>query len=131
MKHLVFYDGSCGLCDRVVNFILWADKEEQFAFAPLQGVTAKKLVPEYTNQLDTLVLIEDYQSTDRKTYTLSKAAFRILWLLGGWWTFIGWKNFLPSWMFDWGYRLVARNRHSLFNEEACRVMSKNSPRFLP
>lgn len=130
--HLVFYDGQCGFCDRVVNFILKADKKELFVFAPLQGETAKKMVPEYSEQLDTLVLIEDYRGQNRKTYIQSKAVFRILWLLGGGWMLLGWLYFLPSWMFDWGYRLVARNRGKLFSKESCQIPEqKTREKFLP
>jgi predicted DCC family thiol-disulfide oxidoreductase YuxK len=129
MSHLVFYDGQCGLCDRIVNFILWADKEKKFVFAPLQGETAKRMVPEYTDQLDTLVLIENWKE-DPKIWIMSHAAFRILWLLGGFWRLIGWKYMLPAWTTDWAYRLVARNRHRLFNQDSCRVLTGDSDRFL-
>lgn len=43
-EHLVFYDGECGLCDRVVQTLLKVDTHERFVFAPLQGKTAEKLL---------------------------------------------------------------------------------------
>ena len=98
MKHLVFYDGKCGLCDHAVQFLLKVDKRKQFVFAPLQGTTAAaelKDVPEHIKQADSLILIENYQSKDQIIYILGKGAFRITWLLGGVWSLLGWLNFLP------------------------------------
>jgi len=39
-RHVVFYDGVCGLCDRSVQFLLARDRERVLHFAPLQGPTA-------------------------------------------------------------------------------------------
>jgi predicted DCC family thiol-disulfide oxidoreductase YuxK len=115
-KHLVFYDGECGFCDCNVQFLLKKDKKGIFVFAPLQGKTAdlyfKKLPLELRNK-DTIILIEDYKQGIDKVYIFGKAVFRILWLLGGFWYLFGWISFLPSFLYDWGYRLVARNRHLL------------------
>lgn len=109
--NLVFYDGSCGFCDHVVQFLLKIDTKGLFVFAPLQGITAKKLLKNIP-PADSLVLIEDYNSPDRSFYQFGKAAFRILWLIGGLWALLGWVSFLPPILYNWGYRLIARNRHA-------------------
>ena len=135
MKHLVFYDGQCGLCDRVVQWILQHDKKDAFVFAPLQGLTAKetlKNLPPEQKQLDTLILIENYGSDDSKMYMLGKGAFRICWLMGSPWSIPGAISFLPGWLYNWGYRIVAANRHRLFDNESCRLPSiKDKSKFLP
>lgn len=135
LRHLVFYDGECGLCDQTVQFILKKDKEKQFVFAPLQGSTAEKYLkdlPLNFKTLDSVILVEDYKSLNPHTYVMSKAIFRIMWLLGGELTLIGWLSFLPSFLFNWGYRLVARNRHRLFPQTACQIPDPNQrDRFLP
>lgn len=129
-KHLIFYDGECGLCDQAVQFILARDKKRLFDFAPLQGKTAErwlKLPP----SVDTVVLIEDYQ-TNPKLSIRSKAAFRSLYHLGGIWTVPGLLSFLPSFLFDWGYRIVARNRKAWFSQDHCVIPDpKERQRFLP
>lgn len=133
MKHLVFYDGECGFCDMSVQFLLNIDSAELFAFAPLQGSTAKELL---SNQLqgfepDTLVLIENYQSKDSTTYIYAQAVFRICWLLGGWWRLIGWLCFFPPFLFNWAYRLFARHRY-LFGRNVCHLPDRaDKERFLP
>lgn len=133
--HLVFYDGHCGFCDSVVQFLIQVDKKKLFAFAPLQGETAARLLanlpPEMKNE-DSLVLIEDYQSNNPKTFILAKGATRIAWLLGGPWVLLGWLSFMPGFLIDWGYRLVARNRHRLFSSTQCVVpTAQERGRFLP
>lgn len=134
-KHLVFYDGQCGLCDYVVQFILRNDEKKIFLFAPLQGETAKvvlKDLPDEYKQLDSLVLIENYQGQDQQFLVMGKAAFRILWLLGGRWALMGLYSFLPSYLYDWGYRFVAQNRHRFFDKDACMLPTvKSKDRFLP
>lgn len=130
-KHLVFYDGSCGFCDHAVQFVLKHDQKEDFVFAPLQGTTAKSFLKEVPPE-DSLVLIENYKSQTHSIYQLGKGAFRILWLLGGMWVLLGWIAFLPSFLYDWGYRLIARNRHRFFSKDVCPLPNpKQKDRFLP
>lgn len=40
-RHLVLYDGVCGLCDRAVQFLLAEDRDGVLTYAPLQGETAR------------------------------------------------------------------------------------------
>lgn len=117
MKHLIFYDGVCPLCNRVIRFILQVDKKEIFYFAPLQGETAQKKLQQWRLQspdLDTLVLLQNYQTPQEKQLVEGKAALRILWLIGGKYALLGSLSFLPSFLFDCVYRQVARYRFRLF-----------------
>lgn len=135
MKHLVFFDGACGLCDHSVQFLLRVDRKKVFQFTRLQGETAKKLLTELPKEVmdeDSLILIENFHSNEQKVYLMGKAWLRICWLLGGWFSFIGWMSFLPSWPFDQLYRVVARNRSRFFSKESCRISNENDrERFLP
>lgn len=135
LSHLVFYDGECGLCDRIVQTLLKVDKHECLAFAPLQGETASRYLKDLPSEykgVDSLILIENYHSESHKIYIRSKAAFRICWLIGGSWVLIGWLSFLPAFFFDWAYRLVAKNRHRLFPQTACILPRPDQKhRFLP
>lgn len=133
--HLIFYDGECGFCDHWVQCFLSWDKTGQLMFAPLQGETARKLLvdlPEEYRGKDTLILIENFQSDNRRYYIMGKAVLRLFWLLGGWRAWLlGWVSFLPSVLYDWVYRLVARNRHFL-SAPVCQLPDpKRKGRFLP
>ncbi len=132
MKHVIFYDGSCPLCNRMVRFLLKADKENLFYFAPLNGVTAeKKLSHLYLKnpELDTLVLLLNYNTSDEKILIEGKGALRILWKLGGKYAWLGWFSFLPPFITDLFYRLIARNRYHLFSFHA--PLPKTNEKFLP
>jgi predicted DCC family thiol-disulfide oxidoreductase YuxK len=133
-SHLVFYDGQCGLCDQTVQQLLKVDKNEIFDFAPLQGTTAAiylKDIPFELKNIDSFILIENYKTNDRKIYVLANGILRICWLLGGGWMLIGWLSFLPSFLFNWAYRLVARNRHRFFPQTQCFLPPPNQKdRFL-
>ena len=134
MQHLLFYDGNCGLCDRAVQFVLAHDDNKQFVFAPLQGETAKSLLQNLSPEqksLDTLILIENYLTPDKKVYFMGQGALRIAWLLGSPYALLGSLSFLPSYPFDAGYKLVARNRHRFFDNACVVPNADNKARFLP
>lgn len=135
LNHLVFYDGNCGLCDRIVQLIFKEDKKERFVFAPLQGETASqylKSLPPEIRFTDSLILIENYRDPYPRVFILGKGALRIAWLLGWPWILVGWLSFFPGWLFNWAYRIVAANRHRLFPQTECFIPPPNQKnRFLP
>ncbi len=113
-KHVIFYDGECVLCHRAVQYLIDLDAEKLFAFAPLNGKTAADVLTGpntcYANA-NSLVLVEDYQSTNREFWIRSKAIFRVYWLLGGAWNALGWLCFVPGNLGDVFYRWAANHRH--------------------
>jgi predicted DCC family thiol-disulfide oxidoreductase YuxK len=116
---IVFFDGVCGLCNRYVDWLLRHDSKQRLRFAPLQGETAMRLVPEsLRQQMGTLVL---WQNGRRHLRTA--AVCRILMILGGWPRCLGALLWLVPWpLRDLGYRLVARNRYRIFGRhETCRM----------
>lgn len=44
MQHIVFYDSECGVCSRLVQWILKKDKNDQFKFSSLYGEYACKML---------------------------------------------------------------------------------------
>jgi predicted DCC family thiol-disulfide oxidoreductase YuxK len=132
--HLVFYDGQCGLCDQIVQFLLKVDHEGRFIFAPLQGVTASKFLkdlPDKYKDVDSLILVENYNTPNPQFFVQGKAALRICWLLGDGWKILGLFSFLPSFLYNWVYRWVARNRYRLLSPTCIRPSAKDKHRFLP
>lgn len=134
MKYIIFYDGTCGFCTRSITFVVKRDHKKIFYYAPLQGITAKKELEgelDLNNLPDTLVLVEK-DETSKKVLIRSKAVFRILWLLGGFWKILGAFSFLPSFLiapFDLGYRLVAKYRHDICDLPPS--LPQDMERFLP
>lgn len=132
-RHLIFYDGTCGMCHRAVQFLLKWDKNKLFVFSPLQGKAAARMLPPHINEdLETLILVENYQdNSEKRVFTFGKGAFRICWLLGGFWSIFGAISFLPSFLYDWAYRWVAHHRFQWFVREECLVpKNEDMNRFL-
>lgn len=116
---VLYFDGVCGLCSRVVDFVMSRDPEGVFRFAPLQGETARRRLSQSDiESLDSMVL-----TTDEGTFRRSAAAVRILWRLGSLWRVCGWLLWLVPWPIrDLGYRGVAAVRYRLFGKhDACRL----------
>lgn len=133
--HLVLYDESCGLCQRSVQWILEHDTKKLFCFSSLEGKTAQKwkhLLPSSLKERESVILIENFRTPSFQLFLFSQAAFRIAWLMGKPWSFIGFFYFFPSYLFDWLYLWVARNRYRFFSPSYCKVLTKDSAeRFLP
>lgn len=127
---LLFFDGVCGLCSRSVDFVLARDRRELFQFAPLQGETARQLLPPAdVNDLNSMVLL-----VEGRSFRKSSAAVRVLWRLGFGWRLLSvfaWLVPLP--LRDLVYDLIARNRYRLFGKhETCRMPTPaERSRFLP
>lgn len=133
-KHLMFYDGECGLCDHAVQLLLRIDKQQKFIFAPLKGLTAATILKDLPAELkgaDSLILVQNYLEVNQKFYILGQGVLRICWLLGGWWQLLGWISFLPGFLYNWIYRLVARNRHRFFTTQCILPDLEQKERFLP
>jgi predicted DCC family thiol-disulfide oxidoreductase YuxK len=89
-------------------------------------------LPEAVKNEDSLILIENFQSTQPKMYILGRGALRICWLLGGMLSALGILFWLPSWCVDWAYKIVARNRHRFFANDKCVLPTPQTrSRFLP
>jgi predicted DCC family thiol-disulfide oxidoreductase YuxK len=127
---LVFFDGVCGMCSRMVDFVLARDVRGRFRFAPLQGQTSRELLgAEASQSLDSVVLL-----TREGRYHKSEAVWRIMWSLGGIWRIPACLlRLVPRLMRDWGYTFVARRRYRWFGKkDACRLpTSAERARFLP
>ena len=105
----VYYDGSCGLCHRVVRFVLAEDHNARFRFAPIEG--------------------DNFCVTDDAGWTLLKsdAYVHILRRLGGLWGVAGFALALvPKRLRNFVYDGVGRNRGRLFERPsvACPIISE-------
>jgi predicted DCC family thiol-disulfide oxidoreductase YuxK len=125
LRRIVLYDGLCGMCDGVVQFLLRHDKKDAFRFAPQQGDAARQILEVHALDpvtLDTICVIENYDSPQELVYSKSDAALRIADGLGGIWTLARPARLLPRSLRDACYDLVARNRHRIFGRRTeCRI----------
>ena len=111
---VLLYDGLCCLCNRTVYFLVQIDHQAVLHFAALQSNTAKSLLEQvdYSRPLpDGVVLIHN-----GKIYTESDAALKSLQLIGGIWKLVAILRFIPHFIRNPIYRIVARNRYKWFGK---------------
>ena len=116
-REMLFYDGHCGLCHRAVRFVLSEDREVAFRFAPLQGETFAKAVPEdkRASLSDSMVVLR----ADGELLVRSEAVLHIIRGLGGVWRVMAaLARIVPRRPRDLGYDLLASIRFRLFRQPA-------------
>ena len=122
-RHLVLYDGVCGLCNRLNAFVLTRDAAGIFAFASLQSETGQAFLQRFGRSghiLDTMCVVRDYRSGSPVLLTKSRAALFVIANAGGAWRWLALLRVLPLGLRDAIYDLVARNRYRVFGRyESC------------
>ena len=124
-RHLILYDGVCGLCNRLNQFVLRRDHRAIFRFASLQSGYGQAVLRQFgrdTANLDTLYVIANHAHPDAALFAKSTAALFVLRELGGVWRWLAALRVLPRWLLDWGYDRIATNRYSVFGRyDACAL----------
>jgi predicted DCC family thiol-disulfide oxidoreductase YuxK len=128
---VLLYDGVCGLCARSVRWILRHERDHEMQFAPLQGETAAALrarFPQIPTALSTVVLVEG----DR-VHLRSKAFMHAAKHLRGPWRWLYAMRWIPGFLPDLGYRVVAALRYRLFGKkDVCEIPAPDQrARFYP
>jgi len=114
---LVLYDGTCGLCDRGVRFILDRDPRAVFRFAPLQSALGERVRAQHgIVGLDTMVLV-----IGDRAWTRSGAVLRIARSLRFPWPLAYAAIIVPSPLRNLAYRAVAATRHRWSPAPVCRL----------
>ena len=132
---IVLYDGVCGLCNRLVQFLLKHDTHDRFRYASLQSEFAHNLLTIYgadPHDLDTVYVVKDYGQPDQSLLARSDAVVSMLEQLGGVWKLAGAGRVLPKALRDAVYNIVARNRYRVFGKhESCMLPeAKHRAKFL-
>ena len=121
---VIFYDGSCGLCHRVVRFVLSEDKAQRFHFSTIGSDYFNAVFDSATQDTlpDSFILLND-----KGDYKVEGAAvIELLVKLGGLWAVVGkLLNWLPIKMTNTLYRFIGARRYRLFEtpENVCPIIS--------
>ena len=113
-KPIIFFDGVCNLCNSSVQFVIKRDKEGKFRFASLQSGAGQEMLLQNQlsqNDFNSFLLYED-----GKLFTRSTAALRVLSQLKGW-KWVGVFQWVPPFIRNAVYNLVARNRYKWFGKK--------------
>lgn len=120
-EHLILYDGVCGLCNRLNQFVLPRDPEGVFLFASLQSAVGRSILQGFgrnPDDLNTFFVVKNHRSASPALMSKSGAALFVAKTLGAPWRWLGIFAVFPSTLLDWGYDLIARNRYRLFGRSA-------------
>jgi predicted DCC family thiol-disulfide oxidoreductase YuxK len=115
-RHLILYDGVCGLCNRLNTFVLLRDRERVFQFASLQSVAARSVLQDFGRRRKVWIhfyVVTNYRGGAPKLLDRSQAAIFVLKQLGGLWRWAGLVNILPVRLLNLVYNVVARNRYRI------------------
>lgn len=122
---VVLYDGVCGLCNRLVQFLLKHDYDNRFRFASLQSELAANLLTRHgkdPHDLDTVYAVRNYGLPGETLLARSDAILYMLVTLGGIWKLAGVGRVLPRALRDLAYKFVAQNRYRVFGKhESCML----------
>ena len=122
---ILFYDGACGLCNRLNHFVLRRDPGGRFRFAALQSAFARDLLARHgrdATRLDTFYVVTTPGGPNERVLERARAALHVLGGLGLPWRAFGVLGVLPTSVLDLGYGLVARSRYRLCGKrDRCTV----------
>ena len=126
---IILYDGVCGLCNRLNQFLLKRDRLDRLNFASLQSDLGRKILQRHAanpDDLDTVYVIENYEQPNEHVLMRSDAILRALVELPGIWKGAGIGKVIPRRVRDLLYKVVARNRYRVFGKyETCLLPDPN------
>jgi predicted DCC family thiol-disulfide oxidoreductase YuxK len=126
--HLVLYDGVCGLCSRLLQFLLAHDRQGIFNFASLQSPTGRSLVQRSGGDphlLSSFYVLAHYRTRDARVITRGRAALFVAGELGWPWKATRLLGVLPTTLLDGLYDRVARNRYRMFGRHERCLMPRS------
>ena len=128
--HLVLYDGVCGLCNRLLQFVLKHDSHAVFRFASLQSPIGIATVARWggdPRDLSSLYVVAHFRKPYARLFTRSDAALFVARQLGWPWRMLFITALVPARFRDRAYDLVARSRYRVFGRyERCLLPSTAS-----
>ncbi|HEX8235046.1 MAG TPA: thiol-disulfide oxidoreductase DCC family protein [Abditibacteriaceae bacterium] len=127
LQSVILFDGDCGLCNGVVNFVLRHDERGRFRFAPLQSPAGQRLLQSHglpPEGVNSFLLLEH-----GKLFSRSTAALRLARRLGGVWALFYCLMLVPRPLRDAVYGLIARYRYRVFgHSDACMIPTSEQKR---
>ena len=120
-EHLIIlFDGVCNFCNYWVDFTIDRDKNDIYRFAALQSEEGQLLLQQYnikSTDFESFVLIRG-----ENVFTKSTAVLLISKTLSGPTKIMYPFIFLPKFIRDFIYDLIAKNRYKIFGKRnVCRV----------
>jgi predicted DCC family thiol-disulfide oxidoreductase YuxK len=115
--HLVLYDGVCGLCSSLLQFLLTHDRRGVFAFASLQSAIGRGVVEGLggdPTELTSFYVLANYRTRQSRIFARSQAALFVAGQLAWPWKAAVIARILPTALLDRADNAIARNRYRVF-----------------
>ena len=119
-KRVVLFDSDCLLCNRTIQFLLKIDKKNELTFAALSSNFGKSVISNLEQKTDSVVFYNRGQVS-----TKSEAFIKIGVQLGFPFNLIALVYIVPTFIRDWIYDIIARNRLHWFGKNSqCLIPSE-------
>ena len=122
---IILYDGVCGLCNRLNQFVLRRDHEGSFRFASLQSPLAARILARHganPQDLDTVYVVLNSGEANEALLAKSDAFLLFTKEIGGIWSIARLVKIIPRPIRNWLYDFVARHRYQVFGKyETCML----------
>ena len=124
-KYILLFDGQCVLCNGSVSWLIRRDKQDLFRFATQQSQMGQYLTRSFgvPQDLSTVALI----TPTAEVYFYSDVPLVVFKALGGFYGYLGFLTYIPKWVRDQVYKLVAKYRYRWFGKKssACPIIPSN------
>lgn len=123
-KKIILFDGVCNLCNGLVRFIIKRDRTGSIKFAPLQSAAGKEVLRSAgAGKIDSDTVV---YSRNPMTFVKSDAILEIFKDMGGPWRLLHVLRFIPRFIRDAVYDLVARYRYRIFGrKDECMIPDRS------
>jgi predicted DCC family thiol-disulfide oxidoreductase YuxK len=116
---VVLYDGLCGFCNGVIQFLLPRDRGRRLWYAPLQSAFAEEILARHGRTVssgDTMYLVSGTGLPQERLSWKSDAVLTLAGVLGRPWSLVRVLRVLPRPVRDAAYDVVALLRYRLFGK---------------
>lgn len=112
---IILFDGVCNLCSGFMQFVYKRDAKGIFKFVWLQDDNSTEILTWFnlgSESLKTIILIEE-----KKAFYKSTAFLKIIRYLRFPWPVLSIGYIIPTFIRDWIYDFVAKNRYRWFGKK--------------
>lgn len=112
---VVLFDGVCNLCNGAVQWLILHDPNSKLRFASLQSDFGQSILKK--NKLNTIDFNSFILVEGEKIWLKSNAALQVVRHLGGAWAWLGVLQIIPTFIRDFFYNIIAKNRYRWFGKK--------------